>query len=136
MKTKILLSLAALLLMFSFAVLGKACADTPQKAVASYAGATASQTSQQTKTPGEKTFTKTQLAKFNGKNGNAAYVAYDGIVYDVSSKWEDGEHHGIKAGADITSQINNCSFHEDGFFKTVFVKFNFPRVGIFVNESG
>jgi predicted heme/steroid binding protein len=135
-KTKILSSLAAMLLMFGFAVVGNAGADTPAKAVTSYAGATISQTSQETKTTGEKTFTKTQLAKFDGKNGSAAYVAYEGIVYDVSSRWEDGEHHGIKAGADITSRLNNCSFHEDGFFKTVFIKYNFPKVGVFVNESG
>ena len=114
-------------------VCGYSGADTPARTVISYAGPTTSQTSQKTKIPGEKTFTKTQLAKFDGRNGNAAYVAYEGIVYDVSSKWENGEHHGIKAGIDITSQLNNCSFHEDGFLKTVFVKYNFPKVGVFVN---
>ena len=133
MKTKIILPLAAMLLMFGIALCGYPAADTPAGAVTSHAGAAVSQTSQETKTPREKTFTKTQLAKFDGRNGNAAYVAYEGIVYDVSSKWEDGEHHGIKAGMDITSQLDNCSFHEDGFFKTVFVKYNFPRVGVFVN---
>ncbi len=130
MKTKIILSLAAMLLMFGFAVCGNPSTDTPAKAVTSYAGATISQTSQETKIPDEKTFTKTQLAKFDGKNGNAAYVAYEGIVYDVSSKWADGKHHGIKADIDIISQLDNCSFHEDGFFKTVFVKYNFPKIGV------
>jgi predicted heme/steroid binding protein len=133
MKTKIVLPLAAALLMFSFALRGYSGADTPARTVTSYAGPTTSQTSQKTKIPREKTFTKTQLAKFDSRNGNAAYVAYKGIVYDVSSKWENGEHHGIKAGIDITSQLNNCFFHEDGFFKTVFVKYNFPKVGVFVN---
>jgi|GEM_PF-1920366 len=122
-----------MLLMFGIVVCGYSGADTPARTVISYAGPTTSQTSQKTKIPGEKTFTKTQLAKFDGRNGNAAYVAYEGIVYDVSSKWEDGEHHGIKAGIDITSQLDNCSFHEDGFFKTVFVKYNFPKVGVYVN---
>ena len=83
-----------MLLMFGFAVCGNPSTDTPAKAVTSYAGATISQTSQETKIPDEKTFTKTQLAKFDGKNGNAAYVAYEGIVYDVSSKWANGKHHG------------------------------------------
>ena len=122
-----------MLLMFGIALCGYPTADTSAGAVTSHAGAAVSQTSQKTKTTGEKTFTKTDLSKFDGKNGNAAYVAYEGIVYDVSSKWEDGEHHGIKAGIDITSQLKNCFFHEDGFFKTVFIKYNFPKVGVFVN---
>jgi predicted heme/steroid binding protein len=133
MKTKIILSLAAIFLMFSIALCGYCGADTSAGTVISYTGPTTPQTSQETKTPREKTFTKTRLAKFDGRNGNAAYVAYDGIVYDVSSKWENGVHHGIKAGIDITSQLNDCSFHENGFFKTVFVKYNFPKVGVFVN---
>lgn len=32
-----------------------------------------------------KTFTPNELAKYNGQNGQPAYVAYKGIVYDVSN---------------------------------------------------
>lgn len=57
----------------------------------------------------QKTFTLSQLAAYNGKNGAKAYVAYDGIVYDVSSigAWDTGTHQGIKAGTDITSAFSN-----------------------------
>ncbi|MDO4778711.1 MAG: cytochrome b5 domain-containing protein [Tissierellia bacterium] len=62
----------------------------------------------------EKTFTLEELSKFNGKNGAKAYVAVDGVVYDVtdSPKWKEGEHQGaVKAGADLTKEIKEMSPH-------------------------
>lgn len=53
-------------------------------------------------------FTLEQLKKFDGKNGNPAYVAVDGVVYDVSAlpAWKNGEHkHGLKAGNDLTVEF-------------------------------
>ena len=43
-----------------------------------------------------KEFTAEELAKFNGTGGNPAYVAYKGVVYDVteSAMWGDGDHEG------------------------------------------
>ena len=46
-----------------------------------------------------------ELKKFNGQNGNPAYAAVNGIIYDVSNAngWKNGVHkNGIKAGADLT----------------------------------
>jgi predicted heme/steroid binding protein len=39
-------------------------------------------------------FTKEELRQYNGKNGSAAFVAYNGIVYDVSDSflWRNGDH--------------------------------------------
>jgi len=57
-----------------------------------------------------KQFTREELATFNGKDGSPAYVAYKGVVYDVtdSAMWGDGDHEGMHfAGADLTSE------HED-----------------------
>jgi len=57
-----------------------------------------------------KEFTLDELATFNGKDGNPAYVAYKGVVYDVtdSAMWGDGDHEGMHfAGADLTAE------HED-----------------------
>jgi len=34
-----------------------------------------------------RTFNKNELAKYNGKNGTPAYIAYKGKVYDVSRSW-------------------------------------------------
>lgn len=54
-----------------------------------------------------------ELAKYNGKDGQPAYIAVDGIIYDVSNspKWKNGEHNGFSAGNDLTEQINNISPH-------------------------
>ena len=53
---------------------------------------------------GEITFTAAELAKYNGMNGNPAYVAVDGIVYDMTkiSAWKNGQHHGLTAGQDLS----------------------------------
>ena len=59
-------------------------------------------------------FTLEELKKFNGKNGNKAYVAVNGIVYDVthSKLWKNGEHKGQhEAGKDLTYEITELSPH-------------------------
>ena len=54
------------------------------------------------------TFTLDELAQYDGKNGNDAYVAVDGIVYDVTNaaKWQNGNHYGVQAGTDCTTAIS------------------------------
>lgn len=57
-----------------------------------------------------KDFTAEELAEFDGQNGKAAYVAYQGKVYDVSESamWVDGDHEAMHmAGSDLTEA------HED-----------------------
>ena len=52
--------------------------------------------------------TCTELTKFDGKNGNAAYVAVAGIIYDVSASplWKEGVHEDIHhAGTDLTEAL-------------------------------
>ncbi|KRM68472.1 cytochrome b5 [Limosilactobacillus coleohominis DSM 14060] len=67
----------------------------------------------------EKVFSTDELAKFNGKNGQPAYVAINGTVYDVSGKdaWKNGEHHGNLAGRDLTDALFNKSPHKDKVLK-------------------
>ncbi|HEX3078070.1 MAG TPA: cytochrome b5 domain-containing protein [Lachnospiraceae bacterium] len=64
------------------------------------------------------TFTLEELTKYNGENGCKAYVAYKGLVYDVTnvSKWQNGKHYGQKAGTDITEAISE-SPHGDSVFE-------------------
>ena len=50
-------------------------------------------------------FTAQTLKKYNGQNGNPAYVAIDGVVYDVTAAWGGGEHNGVSAGTDASSAI-------------------------------
>jgi predicted heme/steroid binding protein len=54
-----------------------------------------------------------ELAKYNGKDGQPAYVAVDGVIYDVSNKpaWKNGEHNGYSAGQDLTEIIKTKSPH-------------------------
>ena len=61
-----------------------------------------------------KTFTLEELAEFDGKEGRKAYVAVNGLVYDVSevSAWSGGSHFSnITAGKDLTEIIENDSPH-------------------------
>lgn len=53
-----------------------------------------------------KSFTLDQLKQYNGANGASAYVAVDGIVYDVTAAWGGGNHHGVSAGTDATKAIS------------------------------
>lgn len=55
----------------------------------------------------QKTFTVSELAAFNGQNGKAAYIAVEGIVYDVTNvkEWKNGTHQDNSAGLDLTTQI-------------------------------
>jgi predicted heme/steroid binding protein len=73
-----------------------------------------------------KVFTKEEVAQYNGKNGNPAYVAYKGKVYDVSSSflWKDGTHQALhSAGVDLTKALEQAPHGEDVLEK-------FPVVGI------
>jgi predicted heme/steroid binding protein len=52
-------------------------------------------------------FTAEQLAEFDGTSGKSAYVAYKGVVYDVtdSPMWDAGDHEGEHvAGHDLTDE--------------------------------
>jgi predicted heme/steroid binding protein len=61
----------------------------------------------------EQVFTLEELSAFNGKDGNDAYIAVSGVVYDVtnSSMWKSGQHNGFEAGKDLTDAILNQSPH-------------------------
>lgn len=60
----------------------------------------------------QKTFTAAELARYNGRNGQPAYVAADGLVYDVTGSplWAAGKHSMCNidstAGKDLTSALN------------------------------
>lgn len=60
-------------------------------------------TSQSAATSSEKTFTLSELAKYNGENGSPAYVAVDGVVYDLTSVFQNGTHFYHYAGQELTT---------------------------------
>jgi len=58
-----------------------------------------------------KRFSKEELARYNGKNGAPAYIAYKGKVYDVSASfiWENGRHQVVhNAGKDLTDSLEQA----------------------------
>lgn len=58
----------------------------------------------------QRTFTIDELSTFNGLNGNPAYVAVDGLVYDVTFApgWKNGVHElGYVAGSDMSNVIES-----------------------------
>jgi predicted heme/steroid binding protein len=58
----------------------------------------------------QRDLTLQDLAKFNGKDGNPAYVAVDGVVYDVtnSAAWAAATHFGMTTGKDLTKEFTSC----------------------------
>lgn len=62
-----------------------------------------------------KTFTISELSKYDGTNGNPAYVAVNAIVYDVTNNpaWAAATHFGLKAGGDYTSEFASCHANQD-----------------------
>lgn len=76
--------------------------------------------------------TRAQLAEFDGKNGRPAYVAVDGVIYDLTTSrlWRGGEHDPslgeVYAGRDLTAELEK-SPHGDKHLK------DFPVVGTLVD---
>lgn len=56
------------------------------------------------------TFTLQELSRFDGKGGNPAYAAVNGIVYDVTNNaaWAAATHFGLTAGKDLTNEFASC----------------------------
>lgn len=64
----------------------------------------------------ERRFTVGELAKFDGKEGRPAYIAFEGKVYDVSESlmWQEGEHEDEhRAGVDLTEDMDFAPHSED-----------------------
>ncbi|HCX65741.1 MAG TPA: hypothetical protein DHN33_11095 [Eubacteriaceae bacterium] len=74
--------------------------------------------------------TMEELAQYNGKDGNPAYVAVDGEIYDVSDAgpWSGGEHNGFEAGNDLSEEIEEISPHGKSVLSNV------PKIGVLVEE--
>lgn len=70
-------------------------------------------------------FTLEELLQYDGMNGRPAYVAVEGIVYDISNeeKWAGGTHFGLTAGKDYTKEFSTCHGNNKILSKL-------PRVGI------
>ncbi len=66
----------------------------------------------------DKTFSYQELQKFDGKNGNPAYISYKGVVYEVteSELWRSGRHQNLHdAGDDLTNSFDQAPHGIDVF---------------------
>ena len=55
--------------------------------------------------------TEQELARYDGQDGRAAYIAVGGTVYDVSTSpyWQNGRHEGLhQAGRDLTQELKSA----------------------------
>jgi predicted heme/steroid binding protein len=67
------------------------------------------------------TFTKAQLALRNGQDKEQIWVAFKGVIYDVTKSrlWRNGKHYEHWAGQDLTEELKDAP-HSN----TVFDKFD------------
>lgn len=76
--------------------------------------------------PMERIFTEQELKKYDGSRKMPVYIAYKGLVYDVTSSphWRGGDHRNLHfAGQDLTHELPDSPHGERVFRK-------FPVVGI------
>ena len=105
-KTGLLLLTSVICLLFALS--GCGTSTTASSASASDSPSVSSTAPSTTTDSSQKVFTTAELAKYNGQNGAKAYVAVNGVVYDVSNakNWVNGAHEGHSAGQDLSSVIN------------------------------
>ena len=75
-------------------------------------------------------FTLEQLSQYDGRNGAPAYVAVNGVVYNVTDNrlWSGGNHFwGLSAGRDLSVEFASC--HPGAMVLSVL-----PVVGYLIQE--
>ena len=123
MKKTVIVVMSMLFLALFMVACASGAVDTTAAAAAATNSATSAPAASSTATAdtaaadaaanGTLELTLDQLKQYDGKNGNPAYVAVDGIIYDVTNvaKWKNGDHNGYSAGNDLTDIIKNKSPH-------------------------
>ena len=66
-------------------------------------------------------YTKSQLALRNGSDKPEVWVAYKGIIYDVTNSrlWRNGKHYEHWAGQDLTDELPDAPHTEKVFEQVV-----------------
>ncbi len=64
-------------------------------------------------------YTKSQLALRNGQDKPQIWIAFRGLIYEVTSSrlWRDGKHYEHWAGQDLTDQLADAPHNENVFDK-------------------
>ena len=69
---------------------------------------------------GLRTISHAELRRHNGERGSRKYIAYRGLVYDVTDcpKWRPDLHEQLHfAGQDLTSELPDAPHQEDVFLR-------------------
>ncbi len=68
-------------------------------------------------------YTKSQLALRNGQDKPAIWVAYLGLIYDVTESrlWRNGKHYEHWAGQDLTDELKDAPHTQIVFEKFVVI---------------
>jgi predicted heme/steroid binding protein len=64
-------------------------------------------------------YTKAQLALRNGQDKPQIWIAFNGLIYEVthSRLWRDGKHYEHWAGQDLTDELADAPHNENVFDK-------------------
>ncbi|HYF66496.1 MAG TPA: cytochrome b5 domain-containing protein [Ohtaekwangia sp.] len=64
-------------------------------------------------------YTKAQLALRNGQDKPDIWVAYQGVIYEVTASrlWRDGKHYEHWAGQDLTGELADAPHNARVFDK-------------------
>ncbi len=64
-------------------------------------------------------YTRQQLALRNGQDKPEIWVAFQGVIYDVTSSrlWKNGKHYEHWAGQDLTRELKDAPHTEKVFKK-------------------
>ena len=79
----------------------------------------------------DREFTEMELRGYNGERGRPAYIACQGIVYDVTNapNWRGGMHRDLHySGLDLTRSLHKAP-HSESVFQRV------PPVGRLVDDG-
>jgi predicted heme/steroid binding protein len=66
----------------------------------------------------DRLFTQSELKRYNGERGERVYLAYAGVVYDVTDcpKWRTGTHEQLHfAGFDLSSELPDAPHGQEVF---------------------
>lgn len=69
----------------------------------------------------QRTFTIQELTNYDGKNGRPAYVAVNGLIYDVTNNraWAAATHFALTAGKDYTKEFASCHAGQQSILATL-----------------
>ena len=66
----------------------------------------------------ERIFTERELRRYNGEEDDRIYLAFEGIVYDVTNcpRWRQGMHERLHyPGQDLSSEMTEAPHRSDVF---------------------